>query len=191
MRPPGKPKFWLTAAGCLVLIWAGAFAAVWLVRQTEPTAEDVQRLLARQSVADLAGNARQDLINRLADRINRLSFEERQRLRRSEELNLFFLSLTEAERHAFMDATLPRGMRQLMQALNDMPAQERQRLVDRALRDLRETGPDETPVNVDDEETRRLVSHGLEAYFEEASPETKLQIAPLIEQLQRRLQRTH
>ena len=191
MRLPGKPKFWLTAAGCLALIWVGAFAAVLLVRQAEPKAADVQRLLERQSVADLSGAARQDLIDRVADRINRLSFDERQRLRRTGELDLFFSSLTETERHAFMDATLPRGMRQLMRALNEMPAQERQRLVDRALRDLREADPDEAPVQVADEETSRLVTHGLEAYFEEASPETKLQIAPLIEQLQRRLQRTN
>jgi len=181
----------MAGAGLAALIWAGAFAAVLLVRQSEPTAEDVRRLLSRQSPAETEGTGRAAWIDRVADRVNRLSFEERQRLRRSEELRIFFESLSETERHAFMDATFPRGMRQLMQALNDMPPQERQRLVDRALRDLREADPREQPVEMADEETRRLVTHGLEAYFEEASPETKLQIAPLIEQLQRRLQRTN
>lgn len=187
----GKTTVWLKGAGVVALVWAGTFAAVLMVRQSEPTAEDVQRLLSARLVSETQGARREEMINRVADRINRLSFEERQRLRRSGELREFFESLTEAERHAFMDATLPRGMRQLMQALNDMPPEERQRLVDRALRDLREADPDERPVEVADEETRRLVNHGLEAYFQEASPETKLQVAPLIEQLQRRLQRTN
>ena len=57
----------------------------------------------------------------------------------------------------------------------------------RALDDLEEDGAD-VPRRISDADAQRVIEEGIGAFYEDASAEVKLDFAPVIEQLQRRVQ---
>lgn len=173
----------------MVAIWLVAAIFFRGVGSMEPSAEDLREWLNAQTYDSLNADQRQAFVENYAERLNRLSREERLALRRYPEFEESFREMTEKERIYFIEATLPRGIEQLIQAFNEMDKEERQRAVDSAMRDLNEAEDDAFEQTVDDEASRRIVENGLQIYYEEASSEARLQLAPLMEQLQRRLQR--
>lgn len=188
----GKPgRRWIVALGFVIGIWGLAFAAVLGLRGLDVSAERIADEVRGASLQELTEAERERYLERLAGRINRLDLDERTRLRRTGVLEELFEEMTEPEKTVFLEATLPQGMRQMMESLNAMPPEERQRLVDRALRNIRRASPDEISRDLEDVHGRLIVEEGLKAYFDVASAETKLEVAPLIEHLQQRLQRVN
>lgn len=184
-----KNRRWLILLAGLALVWIMAWGAISLFQRLTPTAERVEDLLQDTSLELLSGRDRTAHIDRVITMVDRLSLDERRALQRSGRMREWFEALDEPEQIRFVEATLPRGFRQMMQALNEMSTEERQRLVNRALRDLEREEEEEVSARIDEEQMQRIVEVGLEAFFEEASAETKMQVAPVIEQFQRRLQR--
>jgi hypothetical protein len=67
------------------------------------------------------------------------------------------------------------------------PAQ-RKRFVERSLKDMREREGDQPPDAELDANARKIIDQGFKSFYSEASAETKMDVAPLIEQLQKNLQ---
>ena len=152
-------------------------------RAVRPTPESVARLIASQPLEGAEPEERRSAIDRVAQAINRLDFEERQELRSRLEDRRFFEQLDEEEQLYFLDRTLPEGFRQMMQALNAMPPERREKLVRRALEDIERDAP-EIADRFDDERVRKILTQGLDSFYEEANAEVKLDFAPVIERLQ-------
>ena len=76
-----------------------------------------------------------------------------------------------------------------MKAFNAMGREERQKLVAQAMKDgERNEGRNMDKLRQEDEQVfERVVEKGLGAYYQDASAETKLDLAPLMEQMQQRL----
>lgn len=182
---------WLAAGSILCAVWIVAFAGVLALRTLTVTAETIIEQVELNPLSSLSPSEREAFLETLADRINRLDLEERTRLRQSGVLEEMFEELSDQEKVAFLEATLPRGMQQMMEALNEMDPEERRRVVERALRSLRRASPEEISSELEDVHSRMIVEEGLKAYFEVATSETKLEVAPLIEHLQHRLQRVN
>lgn len=180
-------RVWLKAALILIAVWLVAGAVIFFSRSARPTADSLVRHTAANSLEGLAPDRRAALIADVADRLNRLDFEERQELRRQQWDREFFRALTPDERRAFLEATLPEGFRQLMLGLNKMDPEQRRKIVKRALDDLEEDGAG-VPQRISDADAKRVVEEGIGAFYEDASAEVKLDFAPVIEQLQRRVQ---
>jgi hypothetical protein len=138
---------------------------------------------------DLSPAERQRIINRTAKQLNALTFEQRRELKEGGTIRAFFAQLTADERRQFLALTVPDGFRQLIAALNKMEPVERNRLVQRTLRNVRRHGA-EAGVFGGDDELPRMISEGLSIYNEEASPEVKQAFAPVIEEIQQRQQVT-
>lgn len=168
-----------------------AIAGVWIVvgltvkwsRSAKPTVESVTTLIAKSPIASLAPAAREKLIARVAVQINALDFDQREKLRKERIDRSFYKQLTEEERRRFLDLTLPEGFRQLMLSLNKMTPEKRQKIVDRALSDIRDGDP-AMGDPVDRADAEKFVAQGMEAFYSEASAEVKLDFAPVIERLQ-------
>src|SRR5262245_52532216 len=105
----------------IAVVWLVAGVAIYFAKKATPTADSVRAYMQAHSLAGLAGAERQEVIDRAARSLNRLEFEERQKLRRSGVPETFFESMTAEERLAFLDATLPAGFQQMMEAFNKMP----------------------------------------------------------------------
>ena len=105
--------------------------------------------------------------------------------------------MTEDEKGRFIEATMPTGFKQMLSAFEEMPQERRQRMIDESLRRLRDAGAgmlEETPgqpagVNAQyvfsEELQKKIQTIGLKTYYSESSAQTKAELAPMLEQLQK------
>jgi hypothetical protein len=175
------------AVATMAAIWIVAGMVIFFLRAARPTPDSVARFIESEPLANVATNKRLEVIDQVANQINRLDFEQRQELRKTLGDRRFFESLTEEEQIYFLERTLPEGFRQLMLALNKMTPGRREKIVKRAMEDLERDSP-EVAERIGDERARKFLSEGLESFYEDASAEVKLDFAPVIERLQRETQ---
>jgi len=137
-------------AGLFALL---AVAAVWLLalggyavaQHFKVTAEKVRAFVEGTDLDKLPGTARARALRELADMINALSPEERQQARLNRLWAQWFNEMTEDERAAFLDATLPSGFKQMLASFEKLAPERRQKAVDTAikqLKDLRDATPE-------------------------------------------------
>jgi hypothetical protein len=161
------------------------------VRNQKPTAAKITASIQTTDFASLGEAERQARLDRLISELNRLEFEERQKLQVSRSLDPLVKQMTDAEKFRLVEATLPQGFKQLMESLNKMTPEQRKRFVQRGMQDLDDArtrfAPQE-PSPVDEEAAQRFIQQGFQSYLENASSETKMDLAPLLEQIQINLQ---
>lgn len=171
----------------LVLVWAIAGGVIFWMRASRPTPASLAAYINGHSLEGLAAADRAKTIDRVADQLNRLNFDQRQELRKSKVDRRFFEQMTEEERKRFLDLTLPEGFRQLMLALNKMNPEQRKKIVQRALDDIAKDTP-EINDRIDKQAVQKMISQGMDSFYQEASADVKLDFAPVIEELQRATQ---
>ncbi len=125
------------AAVSLVSVWTLAGAGHYLSGRSMVTAEKVASYLHETDLMALSGEPRAKAIDRLARQMTALSVEERRRARMDVAWERWFDAMTEAEKSAFLEATMPRGVRQLLASFEELPEEKRQKAVSDALRDLK------------------------------------------------------
>jgi hypothetical protein len=109
-------------------------------------------------------------------------------------LDRFFRSLSPDEQTRFLDLTVPEGFKQMMEALNKMDREKRKLFVERTLKEMEKQEGQEIPEEarerfLEDKNAQKIIDQGLKSFYSEASAETKMDVAPILEQMQRNLQR--
>jgi len=187
MRP-----LWIKAAALLLAIWLAAGAAIWWSKTHKPTPETVAAYVEKVDVSKYSPAQREEEMKRIAKQFNTLTFEQRREVRMTRKLDRFFRQLTPEEQNRFLDLTMPEHFKQMMEALNKMEPQRRKQFVARALRDMQEQegqAPEGSREKFDqDKNAQKIVEQGLKSFYSDASAETKMDLAPLIEQFQHNLQ---
>jgi lauroyl/myristoyl acyltransferase len=165
-------------------------------RQQQATAESVTKLAASIASQPLPEAERARQLDTLASQVNRLNFQERRQLALSRGLDPVFEQMTDEERQSFLDRTLPQGFAQIIEVFNKMSPEERRAAVERALDDLRRAEAESTELDwsrararLEDGSLQRVVEQGFQAYLQTASAETKLDLAPVIEQIQQNVRK--
>ena len=178
---------WLKAALVLAAVWCVAGGAIFWARSVKVTPQSLSKYLETHSLDGGSGREREKLIERVAEQMNELGYEERREFRMGKKLDGFFKALTPEEQGRFLDLTLPTGFRQMMESLNKMEPAQRKRFVERSLKDMQRDG--EHPPDAElDANARKIIDQGFKSFYSEASAEVKMDVAPLIEQLQKNLQ---
>ncbi|HSY44073.1 MAG TPA: hypothetical protein VK811_09175, partial [Candidatus Acidoferrum sp.] len=155
--------------------------------------------------ASLTGAARAEALKELEDKLNALSYEERQRLRMEHIIGKWFDHMTEEERNQFLEATLPTGFKQMINAFQDLPDDKRRRLIDNTLNNLRNAkdgtaakggwqnstntvanATNSAPISPELEAKIRTI--GLNTFYSQSSAETKAELAPVLEELQHQME---
>lgn len=108
-----------------------------IVERSRPTPQKFMRYVAEHPLEGLDASRRVAIIDRAGRLLNGLSSEQRLELKKSGVLRDFFTKLTREERRRFAELTLPAGFRQMVKTLNKMDPQQRKKVVERTLRDLR------------------------------------------------------
>ena len=184
MRP-----FWLKPALLLAAIWLVAGGAIFLARSAKVTPESLTRHIETLKIDEHSAQDRGKAIDKVADQLNHLTYEERREVRMSKKLDVFFRTLAPDEQNRFLDRTLPTGFKQMMEALNKMERPKRQQFVTRTLKEMRERDGGERPRDDEDEAAaQKIINQGFKSFYSEASAETKMDVAPLIEEMQKNLQ---
>ncbi len=188
-------RWCLVGFGTLALVWAVTWAGYQWAGSRKITADKLRRWAESVDLARLQGAERERALRQLADWINGLPYEERRRVRLDGFWTNWFAVMTEAERAAFLDATLPQGFQQMLAAFEELPPDRRQRALQEAMRRVREAAveagrlaPGEPPPGWTEELQRQVTLHGLRAFYSQSSAQTKAELAPLLEELQRLMQ---
>ena len=179
-------------------IWLVAFAGIRIARNAKMTAEKVRAYAESVDLGKLSGAARAKAIQDLADKLNALSLEERRKARADRLAWNWFNQMTEDEKASFIDATMPTGFKQMLAAFEQLPEEKRRKSIDDALRRLKEArdqgaggpgagGPGGTngPPVLSDELQAKVRTIGLKTFYSQSSAQTKAELAPVLEELQR------
>lgn len=179
--------FRFKAVAVLVGIWVIAGAVIYFARGARPTPVSVESFAAQHPLEGKPPEERGSVLEKLARQLNQLDYDQRREVRMSRRLDALFKTCTPEEQSRFLDLTLPAGFKQMMEAFNKMPPAKRKMMIDHALVDLRKHGEDAAPPP-DDPNLQKIVEQGLRSFYTDASAETKLDLAPVIEQIQKNLQ---
>ncbi len=193
-------RFLVLAAVSIIGVWLVAWAGHWYFESLKMTADKVRAYVESVDFGKLTGVARAKALKELEDKLNALSYEERQRLRSEHLMNDWFAQMTEAEKGQFIQSTLPTGFKQMINAFEQLPENKRRKLIDDAMKNLRTannggpTGPGarqggtNTPPPISPELEAKIQTIGLKSFYSQSSAETKAELAPLLEELQRQME---
>ena len=133
---------------------------------------------------------RSKLVEKVASQVNQLSYDQRRQAGMGKKLNAFFRTLSPDEQARYLDLTLPAGFKQMMDALNNMTKEKRKEFVDKTLAEMKKHEGEDAPEDGRklDSNGQKIIDQGFRSFYSDASAETKMDVAPLIEQLQRNLQ---
>jgi len=184
------------AVVALAVIWAVATGGYFIAKNARMTAEKVRAYVASVDLSKLSAAERERALKELAEKINKLSREERQQLRIERTAYRWFEQMTEDEKGQFIEATMPTGFKQMISAFEEMPEDKRRRAVDDALKRLRETrlqaggaanaDTNRPPISLELEAKVRTI--GLKTFYSQSSAQTKAELAPVLEELQRAME---
>ena len=162
------------------------------------TADKIRAYVASVNLNQLSAQERAKALKRLADMLNALSLEERRRARMERIPGEWFDQMTEEEKAAFIEATMPTGFKQMLTAFEQLPADKRARTIDDAVKRLKDSqqkmraataapngaGTNAPPV-LSDELQAKVRTIGLQTFYSQSSAQTKAELAPMLEELQR------
>ena len=193
LNPRWRPI--LQAFFALLVIWVVALAGWEIARHARITPEKVRAYLASVDFGALSAADRAADIRKLAAMLNALSLEERQRLRLDRAG--WFKQMTEDEKEKFIAATLPTGVRQMLNAFEQLPPDKQQRAVDDAIKQLKAAQektaasgapPDVNGPPISPELQEKVMKLGLQSFYSQSSAQTKAELAPLLEQMQQMME---
>jgi hypothetical protein len=185
----------LIAVVAILTAWLLAWSGYVICGHTKMTAEKVRKYESSMDLAHMSPADRLKAIKGLAERVNAMSPEERQRWK----LDLdWFRQLTEEEKVYFLDAFLPGEMKTALKMFEQWPKQQQQHEIDQAMKELRQHAADPRghPMAVDGtngplfspELDKKIRTMGLNALYSQGSASTKAELAPLLMEVQRQFE---
>ena len=174
----------------LLVVWGVAYGLMRWAGAAKPTPEKVVAFVEANPLSGVTDpNERKRIIGELADLLNGLEPADMRELeeRAGEDPRRdLFGEMSPDEQFFFLERRVGRAFQQMMQSFNEMERDERKRIVERSLKRMKEErgGPARLE-EADPAIAEKITEAGLKAYYEEANAETKLDLAPLLEEMQR------
>ena len=181
----------------LLGVWLVTGAGWTAAHRAKATAEKVSALLHEEDPAQMAAGKRTQALDTLSRQMADLPVEERLKARQDEAWGSWFAVMTDEQKSRFIEATLPGGFRQMLANFEKLPEDKRRQAVIVALRELKRirdaaadgqsgirVGTNRPPV-LSEEIQQKIVSAGLKSFYAESSAQTKAELAPVLEELQR------
>lgn len=181
----------------VAVVWAIAMTGYTIARNSKMTAEKVRAYAESTDLSKLSSSERAKAIRDLAARLNALSLDERRRARLEGASWRWLEQMTEEEKAEFIELTMPTGFKQMLSAFEELPEEKRRKAIDDALRRLKEaqtklqaegallnTGAAARP-ELSGELQTKVRTMGLKAFYTQSSAQTRAELAPVLEELQR------
>ena len=196
LTPRWRPV--LLSGLAVLVIWALAMAGYQLAKNSRMTADKVKAYAVSVDLSKLSRDARARAIDRLAKMLNALSLEERRKARLDRLTWSWLEQMSEADKSTFIEATMPTGFKQMLDAFEQLPEDKRRKTIDDTLRRLRdernrvqnsdgESAPEGTnaPPPLSPELQAQIRTIGLKTFYGQSSAQTKAELAPVLEEMQR------
>jgi hypothetical protein len=184
----------------VVVIWVIATIGYAIAKNARVTADKVKAYVTSVDFGKLSGDARAKAIQKLAKMLNSLSLEERRSARLERVTWAWLNEMTEEEKGTFIEATMPTGFKQMLTSFEQLPEDKRRRAIDDSLRRLKEAqgkamaGEGNPPVGTNgqpvlsEELQAKIRTIGLKTFYSQSSAQTKAELAPVLEELQRSME---
>ena len=190
-----RQRFLIWAVASLVALWLATWGGRGYFENRKVTAEKVRAYVETVEFGRLTGAARAQALQALEAKLNALSFEERQKLRGERLVNGWLKDMTDAEKTQFIEATLPAGFKQMITAFEQLPDDKRRKTIDQAMKNLRSdnrrepgAGGTNGPSPISPELEAKIRNIGLNSFYSQSSAQTKAELAPLLEEMQRQME---
>lgn len=198
-----RRRSFLYALAGMAVVWMVALGGYFIFKSSRITAETVADYLHSMDLNKLSGEQRAKALRNLASQMKALSIEERRRARGDGEWARWFAEMSEEEKGAFIEATMPSGFKQMLSSFEQLPEEKRQLAISRAIRDLKKArenpdNPESTRTNwwrgtnsspeLSADLQQKVVKIGLKSFYSESSAQSKVELAPLLEELQRNME---
>ena len=194
-----RQRPFLLAVAALVLIWVAAIAGYKIAQNLKVTPDKVRAYVAATDFAHLSAADRAKAIQKLAAMLDALTLDERRSLRLDHTAYEWFDQMTEEEKSAFLEAIMPTGFKQMINAFQDLPADKRQRVVDQAVKQMKDARAKmEASGQLPPQGTNGLVLSpelqdevtkiGLKTFYSQSTAQTKAELAPFLEEMQRTME---
>lgn len=182
----------IKGGAALVILWVGLGAVIKVAGNMKPSPQKIMKYAADHPLDEIEDPAkRKETIGRIAEMMNQLEADDLRKLEEAssrENRRAMFESMTPEEQWYFMEKRMGRAFSQMMEVFNDMERSERRQIVERALKQIQKNdgdGPGGPMGDASPEMVEKVASAGLKAYFEDSSAETKMDLAPLMEEVQK------
>ena len=176
--------------GGLLALWVVVYGVKGLLSPHQATPERVEELVGEASFEDFSKfgdlpnddttKRRYETMEKVASVVNRLDLGGQEEAR--DTLEGFFDKLSASERRQFVDLTAESFTR-FFEALDALTPDARRDFIERGFREL-ENGTTESRMKLvmekDPEIMERIAQNGMQAYFDNASAETKMELAPFL-----------
>jgi len=182
----------------VLLIWVVALAGYFIAKNSRLTADKVRAYVESVDLSKLSGDARARAIRKLVEMWHGLSVDERQKARLERVASAWLEQMTEEEKGGFIEATMPTGFKQMLTSFEQLPEDKRRRSVQDAMGRLREAqarlmvsgvelppGATNGMLSLTPELLMKIRTMGLNAFYSQSSAQTKTELAPILEELQR------
>lgn len=159
------------------------------------TREKLDQYLHSIDLAKLSAAERAKALQALLDKWNAMSPEDRRHWHFDRD---WLAQLTDAEKSLLIDGMVPAQIKLELNAFEQLPKEQRQRIIDRAMKQIQEAsanGGQNTGAGSDSglspELEAKVRTMGLNALYSQSSAQSKVELAPLLNEVQQQLEGGH
>lgn len=177
----------------MVLVWVLALAGYHIAQTSKVTPEKISATLHEIHLNELDSAGRTRRLRDLATEFNGLGQEDRRKSRRDPAWDRLWREMTDEEKGEFIDRTMPTGFKQMINAFEQMTEDKRRAAITNTVARLQKIREGEPPTGEDTNQPppmseqlqKKVVTTGLKTFYAESSAQTKVELAPVLEEMQR------
>ncbi len=190
-------RFWFQIAAFLVLVWAGVGVVMWVTEDSVYSSEKTLALMAEApwyADEDLAESNRKAYLDKVINTVLKLDFSQRSEMREDglETMDRFFKSLTDEEKGEYVSRTVEENFKAVMKGLEKLPVEDRRRIIGGIQREMKKKASKNPEMQMmldqDAASFEKSFTKDMGLFFKEAPLSMKLEMAPMLEAMQGRMQ---
>jgi flagellar motility protein MotE (MotC chaperone) len=185
----------LRGAIVLGLIWAAVWGMTSWSGARKATPEKVSGMIGQAGFEDWSveemttysesrREQRIESIDEIDETLNRLDLRQRKQLDEQGKLVEMFFRFSKEEKLRFVDLIFNENMERLMKSFDEMPSEERQKMVERSVQDMTDGKGAEALARLKEEDPEILnvvISKGFSSYYQGASADIKMSLLPFMD----------
>jgi hypothetical protein len=179
----------------LGLIWAVVLGVTSWSGARKATPEKVSGMIGQADFEDWSvkemisysesrREQRVESIDEIAGTLNRLDLRQRKQLDEQGAVIEMFFRFSKEEKLRFVDLIFNENMERLMKSFDEMPSEERQKMVERSVQDMTDGKGAEALARLKEEDPEILnvvISKGFSSYYQGASADIKMSLLPFMD----------
>lgn len=190
-------RFWLQTGAFLLLVWGVLGVVIWATEDSVFTPEKTLALMQDAPWLEdenLGHEQRMQYLDKVITSVIKLDFNQRDTMRDDgpETVSRFFKSLTDEERGEYIGRTVAENFKAVMKGIDKLPAEERRRIVGSIHREMKKKAANNPEMQLlldqDTASFERNFTKEMTFFFKEAPLAAKLEMAPMLEGMQARMQ---